>query len=100
MGRGLGQRQREILAVLDRAHLDGLQRWPHGMIVFDIVYQATGLDASGGDWRGYNLASSFRRALHALERRGLATWESYLPHMPGQPRLWTITEAGRAMLRE
>lgn len=82
MSRGLGQRQLAILHMLAHS-ADG------HLMVFDL-----GTSDSWGSKIDLSTGSSTRRALYALEKRGLVEWHTaYLAQ--GRPVVWKITQAGR-----
>lgn len=69
--------------------------------MLDLVYEIAHVEVGTGMHRanyGYSLGTSYRRSLAQLKARGLVKCDRYYPHLKGQPRVWEITEAGRATL--
>ncbi len=83
MSRGIGQRQRAILYMLDRSE--------GGLMVFDLAPGGDSIDPSSG--------ASTRRALYRLRTLGLVEQRWYYSRSQGRPASWAITDAGREVVR-
>jgi hypothetical protein len=99
MSRGHGRTQRDILAVLARPDPPLTTR----QIVFVVTREQTGrglgdFPLSGADCDHYGAAVNFRRALRRLKAEGLVE-SVYYADQQGRPHVWSITGAGRDLLK-